>query len=703
MPEYLSPGVYVEEIDTGAKPIEGVSTSTAGFVGMAVRGPTSGLPVLVTSFPDYVRKFGAYLRLPAAFQNHVYLPYAVEGFFTNRGQRVYIIRVKPASAAKASVVAKGGLVTRLKPGENAATGQAKVKLVTLRGIQAGSTVRLRMIKDGATHESDNLTVAPGGINRVTGEVTLTANVAITSGPTPLPPEFDARHTVVFTNVNFDATGAPTPLATPLSSRPDTLTADAKDEGSWGNEITVQAYHDSAARSEFDTFIIAPPPAVDDNRVRLKSGAGFYVNAWVEIDRGDTKRYRRVKAVNGPVITLYGAIMAATDFVPVAPATSTILSTCEFRLVVGYNGVVEQYPGLTLENVTGRYCVDQVNNASTLIALRALLGPTHPALFPSGEIPSGSDGLRIALGGGSDGTAPPTDADYRGTDPGPGLRTGIKALEDIDQISIIAAPGITTQVVQNALITQCEELKDRFAILDPKPKTGNVAPDLNDVQAQRNLYDTKYAALYYPRLVAYDPVTTTEIPVPPSGHVAGIYARSDVERGVHKAPANEVIGNITGLELTINKREHDILNPSPVNINVLRDFRSTGRGYRVWGARVITSDPDWKYVNVRRLFIFVEESIEQGTQWVVFEPNDEPLWARVRRSVTDFLTNVWRDGALQGRKAEEAFFVKCDRTTMTQYDIDNGRLIMVIGIAPVKPAEFVIFRIGQWAGGSEIAE
>jgi phage tail sheath protein FI len=182
---------------------------------------------------------------------------------------------------------------------------------------------------------------------------------------------------------------------------------------------------------------------------------------------------------------------------------------------------------------------------------------------------------------------------------------------------------------------------------------------------------------------------------------GIYARSDNERGVHKAPANEVIRGIDDLEVKLTKEEQDILNPR--NINVLRDFRENNRGLLVWGARTISSDPDWKYINVRRLFIFVEHSIDRGTQWVVFEPNGDPLWERVRRVVISFLTNVWRDGALFGRTPAEAFYVKADRTTMTQYDIDNGRLIVLIGIAPTKPAEFVIFRIGQWAGGSDLTE
>jgi phage tail sheath protein FI len=191
-----------------------------------------------------------------------------------------------------------------------------------------------------------------------------------------------------------------------------------------------------------------------------------------------------------------------------------------------------------------------------------------------------------------------------------------------------------------------------------------------------------------------------VPIPPSGHVVGVYARTDIERGVHKAPANEVVRGITGLQRIINKGEQEILNPFPSNINVIRDFRPNNRGIRIWGGRVITSDPDWKYVNVRRLLIFIEKSIDIGLQWVVFEPNADPLWARVRRTISNFLTTVWRSGALEGTKPEEAYFVRCDRTTMTQADIDNGRLIVVIGVAPVKPAEFVIIRIGLFTAHAE---
>ena len=195
-------------------------------------------------------------------------------------------------------------------------------------------------------------------------------------------------------------------------------------------------------------------------------------------------------------------------------------------------------------------------------------------------------------------------------------------------------------------------------------------------------------------------TSREYAIPPAGHVLGVYARTDIDRGVHKAPANEVVRGIVGLRRTVNKEQQDILNPYPVNINVIRDFRENNRGIRVYGGRVITSDSDWKYVNVRRLLIFIEASIERGLQWVVFEPNAEPLWARVRRVISNFLTVVWRNGALEGIKPEEAFFVKCDRTTMTQTDIDNGQLIVLVGVAPVKPAEFVIVRIGLWTARSD---
>jgi phage tail sheath protein FI len=309
------------------------------------------------------------------------------------------------------------------------------------------------------------------------------------------------------------------------------------------------------------------------------------------------------------------------------------------------------------------------------------------------------------GGDGDPTASVAAADYVGDpDAAPDERVGLTALEAIDEIALLAVPdevheGVIQDPAQRDTLTtriveQCERLRDRFAVL---AAPGGV-PDIQQIRPPR---DTSYAAFYHPWVRVLDEATAADELVPPQGHVLGIYARTDIERGVHKAPANsEVRGIITRdlspgrgpLQYRRTKGEHDILNPR--GVDVIRDFRASNRGIRVWGGRTMSSDAQWRYVNVRRLFIFVEESIDEGTQWVVFEGNYESTWARVVRSVSNFLTTVWRDGALAGVTPEEAFFVRCDRTTMTPDDIDNGRLICLVGIAPVRPAEFVIFRISQ---------
>jgi hypothetical protein len=321
-----------------------------------------------------------------------------------------------------------------------------------------------------------------------------------------------------------------------------------------------------------------------------------------------------------------------------------------------------------------------------------------------RLPSGrTRPARQALEDGDDSIPLLADSDYIGLDAvDPDDRTGLQTLKNVEDVSIVAVPGRTSVTMQNAVISHCEDMRFRFAVLDAqRPPHDAIA----DVMAQRQNYDTKFAALYHPWLLIDQPYPATPgpqppYPIPPSGHTVGIYARTDIARGVHKAPANEVVNGILGLQRTLSKGEHDILNPYPVNINVIRDFRPNNRGIRVWGGRVVTQDTDWKYVNVKRLMIFIEHSLERGLQWVVFEPNAEPLWARVRRTISNFLTTVWRNGGLEGAKVEEAFFVKCDRTTMTQTEIDNGQLIVQVGVAPVKPAEFVIVRIGLWTAHAD---
>ncbi len=292
----------------------------------------------------------------------------------------------------------------------------------------------------------------------------------------------------------------------------------------------------------------------------------------------------------------------------------------------------------------------------------------------------------------DGAMPLLPADYTGRST-IGERTGLEAFNEsrYDNVAIMYGPGVSDPAGYGPIVSHCELSKYRFAVIDSNQNDANIA----NIKP-RDDRDTKYAAYYYPWIRVIDAATGARKEVPPGGHVCGIYARTDIERGVWKAPANEVVRGAVELKYKIDHASQEVLNPA--GVNVIRPF--PGRGRRVWGARTMSSDAAWKYVNVRRFFIYLEASIFRGTQWVVFEPNNESLWARVRQTIEQFLRTQWRAGALMGTKEGEAFFVKCDRTTMTQDDIDNGRLIVVIGVAPVKPAEFVIFRIAQFAGGSE---
>ena len=342
-------------------------------------------------------------------------------------------------------------------------------------------------------------------------------------------------------------------------------------------------------------------------------------------------------------------------------------------------VIEIYDNLSPVVTSGDYYEKRINGVSNLIEV--------------GMVKDGQPENQIKLLGNGNQGNNITSADYKGDKAAPpGTRTGLAAFEEVDEINILCVPDETSNNLTDYIVEHCENMKDRFAVLQAGQSAGAIAK-------LEPPNDSKYAAFYYPWIRVIDPITNNKKLVPPGGHITGIYARSDTERGVHKAPANEVVRGAQELQFNITKAEQDILNPK--GVNCIRVF--PGRGIRVWGARTTSSDPLWKYLNVRRLFLYMEESIEQGTQWVVFEPNNEKLWARVKQSITQFLTTVWRDGALMGLTPGEAFFVKCDRTTMTQDDIDNGRLIVMIGVAPVKPAEFVIFRIAQWAGGSAATE
>jgi phage tail sheath protein FI len=402
-----------------------------------------------------------------------------------------------------------------------------------------------------------------------------------------------------------------------------------------------------------------------------------------------------------VLAIDGGARPGEIAVEVTDAGGDSPSEDMFKLLVRQNGEVkEEFDRATIgrgkQNVA-----TMVNTVSKLVKLEEARGATaeRPApgtvellAPPAPPVPAAVPSPRLTVD------------DYVGdvTE-----RTGFGGLEAIDEITMLCVPDLMSayqqgaldleavQGVQLAMIAHCELMGDRMAILDPPP--GLNAQQVKEWLVDGAGYDSKFAAMYWPWVKVMDPAGGTSMFMPPSGHMAGIWGRNDDTRGVHKAPANEVVRGALSLEVQITKNEHDLLNP--VGINCLRAF--PGRGIRVWGARTLSSDPAWRYLNVRRLFNYLEESILDGTQWCVFEPNDAALWARIRRTISAFLVNEWRKGALFGATPDESFYVKCDGETNPAEAIDLGQVLCEVGVAPVKPAEFVVFRLAQFSGGTSL--
>ena len=569
MAEYLSPGVYVEEFDSGPTPMQGVGTSTGGFIGVAEKGPSIGAPVFVTGPADFARKFGGYLH-GTEFGDYRFLAHAVNHFFANGGSKAFVMRVVPPDATI-----------------------AKAKC--------------------------------------------------------------------------------------LEGKEGTIEISARNEGSWGNSVIVSFEASSSSKTQILEDL-------GEGKYRLKSVAGFDVGDVVELEGSGKSQFSVVTNVTGNNVTFskpFEGEIVDTGLLP-----KIVVKTCEMNVVVEEGETVEKYTDVSF-NVLSPLFVEKVMAKSEIVRLTAK--PVESAIAPIDVVRQvfggkGSE-IKVTLSGGANGTAAAlTDADFIGKDEGPGSRTGIQAFLDNTDVNIIAVPGVTSPDVQLSLVSHCEKLASRFAVLDI-PMTAKTVPD---ILQHRDIVDSDYCAMYHPWIKVFDPLDKKDTFIPPSGSVMGIFARSDSNRGVHKAPANEVLANCTGLYANYNVIEQDLLNPKGVNL--IRKF--PGAGIRVWGARTASSKPLWKYVNVRRLFIYIEESIKANTNWVVFEPNDVALWSRVKRTVEIFLEGIWRTGALVGASPSEAFFVDVGPNTMSKDDIDNGRLICKIGVAPVKPAEFVIFRITQ---------
>lgn len=369
-----------------------------------------------------------------------------------------------------------------------------------------------------------------------------------------------------------------------------------------------------------------------------------------------------------------------------------------RLVVRRGSTEESFEGLT-HGGAAQNVAALVNATSTLIQLEEVGRASATKRRPAA-------GSYVLSGGGTAELARLSSEDYIGS---PEQRTGFGSLQAVDEITMLCVPDLMAayesqlldidgvQAVQQAMIDHCEGMGDRMAILDAPPAF--TAQQVKEWRVDKARYDAKQAALYWPWIRVFDPARGRNVSVPPCGHVAGIWSRSDDTRGVHKAPANEVVRGALDLDVIVTRGEHDQLNPE--GINVIRAF--PGRGIRIWGARTLSSDASWRYINVRRLFNYLEESIIEGTQWVVFEPNDHDLWQRIRRTVTSFLLGMWRNGALFGITPDQAFYVKCDEETNPPDVVESGQVVIELGVSVVKPAEFVVFRVQQFPGGAQVSE
>jgi hypothetical protein len=641
MPEYLAPGVYVEEVSFRSKSIEGVSTTTTAFIGPTRYGPTDIVPDVITSLVEFERMYGD--RQQLAFNGsmrHNYMWHAVRQFFENGGKRLFISRVYKAGAPT-PLVSPPSSPPGIGVGQAISPAAAPL-WIWARFPGGGGNMRVRITLN-VTPSVFTFAPPSGADNRVRGIVDKDV-VRIPSSGGVLNDQLWTAESFFSAGVRqwrFVRGGTTVQLSSLVAT--DTV------------HIVTATVTVTPPDPNIPSFVY-PDLALDN--VHTRNGADDSLGAQFALIQPSLGRARSIP------------IVASTTAFP--------------------NGVALAQHLITL-------------NASEPTVRPSMTTPL--TVGGNLEITNSSDASRsfdLELINGSDG-AEPTVTEYEGfgADPTSKFKSGLKALEDIDEVSIIAAPGSTANyasripqalTIIGLLISHAQRMRYRIAVLDSGDQQ-----TVADVRDMRSQIDSSYAAFYYPWIKIVDPVTLKEIDIPPSGSVAGIYARNDINRAVYKAPANEVVETAVGLETFLNKAQQDILNP--LGINCFRFFEN--RGYRLWGARTASSDPEWKYVNLRRYFAYLEHSIDKGTQWAVFEPNGELLWANIRRTIEDFLLNEWQNGALLGDKPEKAYFVKCDRSTMTQNDLDNGRMIALVGVAALRPAEFVIIRIGQWTADRKV--
>ncbi len=676
MPEYLAPGVFVEEVSFRAKSIEGVSTTTTGFVGATRYGPIDIEPEIVTSLVEFERAYGGKARLSFgdAGDTDNYMWNAVRAFFEEGGKRVYVARAytpededdplsgyaRAATDSNAASSPPGLLDFSVQARFPGAAGNGRATFTFALGPN-----RLSRNADGILQlkgAADRDLVWISGID----DFHLALRDDSAAEPTW---RFNATDDDVASGLELQALTAahaaalPARLA-PLDTRLATLNSDL------ANAIAAVS-PDRALIKSIRTEIAE----VDAERARLQRLDVMTLTVSVQFEHagGDLPLFFATELPLDPQHSRNNVPDSLFAFFAAEPANLSLART--IPLVIGMP-----------DGATG---LDVLRDFQQLHDL-ALSPPSSPPPMPlfdalaAGEASSAAlRSIVLNLAGGTDGKTP-LPAAYEGReDPLTNRASGLKAFEALEDISIVAAPGSTlvddirSRTVIGNLISHAERMKYRIAVIDSaKGQT------ISNVRAMRGQFDSSHAAFYYPWVRILDPLTGRQNYYPPSGFVAGIYARNDIERAVYKAPANEVVNLSVGFETMLTKAHQEVLNPE--GINCFRFFE--GRGNRLWGARTMSSDPEWKYVNLRRYFAFLERSIDKGTQWAVFEPNGELLWANVRSTISDFLLNEWQNGALLGDKPEKSFFVKCDRSTMSQNDLDNGRLVCLVGVAPLRPRQ-----------------
>jgi hypothetical protein len=675
MPVTVSyPGVYIEEFAPGA-PIQGVGTSTAAFIGTAVKGPANK-PTLIQSWDAFQSIFGGFITHPKESLTTIgYLAPAVYGFFLNDGTKCYVLRVTNATHSTTTLLtADAQNVLKLGARQEGSTGNDLSVGVSHSAVDPVFVLRKEQSVKGAPEYDEQtkltkLTVGPNAGFADGDQLQISKDGDIRQKPLLVVRVVEIKdETTLIVNGQVAAKYADGIVRTADLSK-----------GSQQIRMEVP--------KEKRLFQIIPPGST----VKISGQAGG----------ADVTEYHTVELVRGDVVTLANRLDHEFSLTDANKLPSLVPLLFKLTIYDKYGNVAETLEDLGLSPKHPRYCVNMPSKFVTLegIPKTAVTTTSDPRPAEKGENTS------VQLTGGID-DARATNWQELLTDP----HKYLDYLKPYSDVAIVCIPGATDKrdVAQRAIVEHCQHMKNRFAILDARPRTSDVAEaDWTREKAIVNVEDQfgnvqsegGYAALYFPWIKARNPATGEDELWPPSGHIAGAYARTDAEKGVHKAPANTNLRGAFDLEWRLTDSEQGPLNLK--GINVLRVFPGQGQPL-IWGARTTATDRNWQYVNIRRLFMFLEESIAEGIRWAVFEPNNLQLWQKLKRSITEFLTRVWRAGALFGATPDQAFYVRIDEALNGPDEQKIGRLNIEIGVRPTYAAEFIVVRIGIWDGGSQVS-